>query len=338
MAQRRLVLPPRVALSVGLLIFWGVLSLAWALDFDLARARLQTAISLLAMYLVAVSFDVSKRELTAVCLLNILGGVIAAAAGVIFGFEEDGQRAVRGTLAVANQAGNPNGVAQSLLLPLALAIAMFLGSRRVHAAAAAAAGIAAIAGGILLTMSRTSLLAIAVMVCVLLYRTTRSKMLIAVGILIALLPAMPQLFFDRINRVVSAEDLTGTGRTEIWKVGVEGLGQFGVLGAGLSNFPLVYANLTGGGGAGAHNTFLMAWVELGAVGLILLIAAVVGHLLREIPDGDSLQGPLAAALKAACFGFVVVALAGDVLWQKAFWMPWILVIWASRVRSARPIA
>jgi hypothetical protein len=257
---------------------------------------------------------------------------------VIFGFEEDGQRAVRGTLAVGNQAGNPNAVAQSLLLPLALAIAMFLRSRQFVAAAAAAAGVAAIAGGILLTMSRTSLAAVAVMICVLLYRTTRSKMLIAVGIVIALLPAMPQLFFDRIGHVVGATDLTATGRTEIWKVGVEGLGQFGLFGAGLSNFPAVYASLAGGGGAAAHNTFLMTWVELGAVGLILLITAMVGHLLREIPDtGPSQHRPLAAAIKAACLGFMMVALAGDIVWQKAFWMPWILVIWASRVRAARPI-
>jgi O-antigen ligase len=99
----------------------------------------------------------------------------------------------------------------------------------------------------------------------------------------------------------------------------------------------VYASLAGGGGAGAHNTFLMTWVELGVIGLILLAAALVGHLLLDVPDSrDSRHGPLAAAIKATCFGFLVVALAGDVLWQKAFWMPWILVIWASRLRPARP--
>jgi O-antigen ligase len=333
--QRRLVRPPRAAVAVALFIVWGVITLTWAVDFDLAQARVQTAVSLLAMYLVAVCFDVSRRELTTVCLLTILGGVIAAAAGVIFGFEEDTQQAVRGTLAVANQTANPNSVAQSLLLPLALAIAMFLRSRRFYDAAASAIGVAAIAGGILLTMSRTSLVAVAAMICVLLYRTTRSRIWVAVGIVGALLPAMPQLFFDRIDRVVSAEDLTGTGRTEIWKVGVQALEEFGVFGAGLSNFPAVYGIYAGGEWRGAHNTFLMTWVELGAVGLILFVVALVGHLLRLVPDSaDSSYKGLVAAIKAACFGFMVVAVAGDVLWSKAFWMPWILVIWVSRLRPA----
>ena len=60
--QRRLVRPPLVALWVTVLVFWAVLSLAWAADVDRARTPAMTAVSLLAMYLVAGHTQFPKRS------------------------------------------------------------------------------------------------------------------------------------------------------------------------------------------------------------------------------------------------------------------------------------
>jgi O-antigen ligase len=337
--QQRMVRPPVAALWVGLLFLWGIMTLAWAVNLELAQGRLVTVVSLVAMYLAAVSFRVSEEDLRTVCVLTMLGGALAATAGVILGFEADGPRVARGTLAVAGLEANPNGVAQSLMLPLAMAAGLFLGSRRISVKAIAIAGVGAIGAGIFLTMSRASLAAVIMMIGVFLYRfRVRWQVLAIPGILGAVLPLMPDLFFERVGAVFSGQDATGAGRTEIWKVSIDALERFGWFGAGLSNHTAAYAMYAptppGGLSRSAHNTFLGTWVELGAVGLALLLVVFFVHLrTSKRSNGSTAEIAFPAAIEAACFGFLVIAFFGDVLWRKAVWMPWILAVWASRIRA-----
>ena len=341
--QRRLVRPPLVALWVTVLVFWAVLSLAWAADVDRARTPAMTAVSLLAMYLVAASYTVSEAELTTVCWLALIGGALAAAGGVVLGFDPDSGQTGRGTLSLGESSANPNAVAQSLLLPFAIGIGMFSGSRRTWTTVVAGVGIAAIAAGIFLTMSRGSLFAVAVTICVCLYRyRARPRVLVVVAILAALLPAMPDLFFHRAESVFTGEDATGAGRTEIWKIGVHSLDRFSVIGVGFANFAAAYdqyAYPAFGRSRVAHNMYLSTWVELGIVGLVLLALVLRGHWrLTKHAKIPSSQVPLAPALEAACIGFAVVGFFGDALWDKMFWTQWILIIWLSRTRHDRLIS
>jgi O-antigen ligase len=340
--QQRMVRPPLAALWVGLLFLWALVTFAWAVNPALAQARLTTAVSLAAMYVAAVSFRVSENELRTVCVLTMLGGVLAATAGVVLGFEADTPRAVRGTMmAVGGQEANPNGVAQSLLLPLAMAAGLFLASRRMRGKVIALGGIAAIGGGIFLTMSRASLAAVAMMMCILLYRfRVRWQVLAIVGVLGALLPLLPDLFFDRVGSLFTGADITGSGRTEIWAVSISSLERFGWFGAGLANHPAAYDMYAStpprGLSRGAHNLFLGTWVELGIVGLALLLAVFVAHLRTGTrTSGSMVKAAFPAAIEAACFGFLVIAFFGDILWRKAVWMPWILAVWASRTQVDR---
>jgi O-antigen ligase len=338
--ERRLVRPPLAALWVVLLFLWIIVTFGWALQLELARAWLSTAVSLVAMYLVAVSFRASKKELIIVGVFTMLGGALAATAGVILGFEANVVAKGRGTLAVGEILANPNGVAQNLLLPLAMAWAVFLASRCLRERTFAVLCVSAITVAILLTMARGSLAAVAIMMCVFLYRLrVRWQVLAIVGILIALLPFMPELLFERVGRLFTGEDTTGSGRTDIWQVGIQALQEFGWFGAGLSNFPAVY-NMYAytDSSRGAHNTFLQMWVELGAIGILLLVAVFWSHLRINRPTKSSLsEMSFPIAIEAACLGFMILALVGDVLWRKATWMPWILAVWASRIRADRPV-
>ena len=340
LVQNRLVWPPRAAVLIALLLLWATMTLAWAVNFEAAQSRVQTAVSLIGMYLVAVSFRVSKKELTTVCVLTMLGGAIAATAGVAVGFEDIADRTGRGlraTLSVGGSDANPNSAAQSFLLPLAIAIAMFLGTRRLWPRAFAAVAIGSMTTAIFLMMSRASLAALLVMMCVFMYRfRVRSQVLAVVAIVAALLPLMPDLFFSRIASVFTGDDSTGAGRTNIWSVGVDALQQFGWFGAGLSNFPHAYNLFVAGGTSkGAHNTFLSTWVELGIIGLALLVAAFVVHLRTgAATKGSMSETAFPIAIHAASFGIMVIAFFGDVLWFKTLWMPWILTVWASRVNAS----
>ena len=331
--RRRFVRPPPVALAVAALFVWVLASFAWAVDLERSQSQLVTAISLVAMYVAAISFQASETQLRRVCVLTAIGGVLAAAAIVMFGFEADAAGVARGTLSLGEREANANAAAQSLLLPLTLAVAALVSTRSALVRLAGIGGIAIIASGIFLTVSRSSLAAIALMFCLLLYRfRVRWQVLVAVGILGLLVPLMPGVFFDRIGNVFSGEDATGSGRTLIWGVGLDALPQYGIFGAGFANFPVVYNIFSHTTNArGAHNEYLGTWVDLGVIGLVLFVVALVGHLRLGKWTGSATLRPAAAAAQAACLGFLFIAFFSDVLWRKAFWIPWILAIWLSRL-------
>jgi O-antigen ligase len=338
--ERRLVRPPAAAFWVVLLFIWAIATLGWAIDFDLARARLPTALSLLALYLAAVSFKPSGRHLATVCVLTMLGGIVAATAGVILGFDSEAPRAARGTLAAGGIEANPNIVAMGLLLPLAVALVMLMSSRRMWVKGVAVVAAGAISAGIFLTMSRAGVAAVALMLCVLMYRyRVRWQLLAVVGVLAAVLAVMPDAFFDRVGRVFTGEDATGSGRTEIWKVGLQMLPQFGWLGAGLANFTSAYELYAPvpvlASAPGPHNTYLATWVELGVLGLALFLAAVLAHVRTSNSKGASmLPAGFPTAIEAVCIAFLLIAFFnGDVLYKKPFWMAWILAIWSWRARG-----
>jgi len=336
LVEKRLVKPPASALWFIALVLWAITTLAWSVSPEESSARLPTIFSILALYLAAVCFRVSEQELRIVCLLAMIGGALAATAGVITGFEADAARVERATLHVAglNSAANPNGVGQSLLLPVGMAMGLLLSSRNVLGRAVALGVIGAISAAIFLTMSRGNLLAMTIMLCVLLLRSRVSwQAVVVVGVLAALLTFMPDLFFERINVVITGEEPTGAGRTEIWKVGLALLSRFGWAGSGLDTFATAYATygVPGGAGRGSHNTYLGIWVELGVVGLALVAMLLFSHLriARYTRNSISKIG-FPVAIEAVCYAILVASCFGDDLWTKTFWAPWILAVWASR--------
>jgi O-antigen ligase len=171
-----------------------------------------------------------------------------------------------------------------------------------------------------------------VRLAVLAYRMQARKQIIAAGlVLLALSAAVPEWFYDRIGRVVAGDDATGAGRTEIWKLGLDALGDFWLFGAGLHNFPEVFKqySLTGQGGYGAHNSYLAVTVELGVIGLALMLAAVASHFLAVWRARRAGHGGLAlAATEAAAFGMLSGAMFGDRVWTKTIWLTWTLLTWA----------
>src|SRR5262245_15620539 len=217
LVQKRFVKPPASALWLIALVLWTITTLAWSVSPEDALARLPTILSILALYLVAVCFRVSERELRTVCLLAMIGGTLAATARILSGFEMDAPDAARAQMTVAGQTGNPNGVAASLLLPIGMAAGLLFSSRNVLGRVIALTAIAAIGAGIFLTVSRGGLLALTVMLCVLLVRSRmRWHLVVVVGVLAGLLHFMPDLFFQRIDLLISGDDSTGSGRTDIW--------------------------------------------------------------------------------------------------------------------------
>lgn len=331
--ERRLVRPPSAAVWWTLFTVWAFLSIAWAINPQLPINRIPRALGLIVVYLVAVCFRPSRKELYWVCVLTVLGGAVAAGMGYLFGLE--GGMQGRGRLTIGDMDSNPNWLGRMVLLPLALATAAAVGLRGAAQRGFAVGCAGLLAVGIYISMSRSALAGMIVVVMMLMYRLrARWQVLAACAVFLALSMTMPDRFYERVGAVVSGEDSTGSGRTEIWKVGLGALDQFWLFGAGLDNYVEVYRAELLGRGLTSHNMYLGMWVELGIIGFMLMVAGLAAQLLalqRRLRTGKG--GLVAIALEAAFFGMLVQMLFSDLLWTRTFWLTLTLMAWAAQAHK-----
>jgi O-antigen ligase len=342
LVHKRVQRPAVAALWWTLFICWGLATALWCLDREALLHRLPTAISLLLFYLVVVSLRFRRKEISWVIAITILGGCLAAgftAYQFHSGYFYHGTTQ-RASLAVEGRETDPNQLAASLLLPIALAFGSFLSSSGSKSRITSLSAVALMVLALLLSMSRGGLLSLAVMIAVFLYRLRFSRrMLIPVVILLGLLGAVPSYFFERFR---DAMITGGAGRLSIWTVGLQLIRNFGVFGAGLSNFPVAYNLFPGVGpqfhgfGRASHNIYLEMAVELGIPGLLLFFLAVRSQL-KTGPHGRILLSRVSedqarqVACQAACCAVLVAGIFLDILWRKTFWFSWILMAVVSQL-------
>lgn len=343
LADKRLERPPRTALWWSLFVLWGCASMLWAADPHAALIRLPTFLSLWVLYLAASSFRLRKNEMQWIVLMVILGGCAAALFAVYQfygGVHYAGRyQTNRETLALGESETNPNKLALAFLLPLSLALAQFLGSRRRLVKLAMLAGVAVIGVAIFLTMSRGGLLSLLVVLVLFSIRLkVGRKVLVVAALLSALTMTMPQEFFDRIKG--ESGGAGGAGRLYIWKVGWKLFKDHAIVGAGFDNFPVVYNRYAGdapvfeGFGRGSHNVYLKVVVDLGLVGFLFFLLAINSqrNLVASCKQYSS-HGPptLLVASEAAFWAVLTFSFFGDPLYDKAFWLPWIMLTFAIKM-------
>jgi hypothetical protein len=328
LATKRLSNPPRAALWWSLFVLWGVATLGWAANPEFAWQRLPTALSLLFLYLIATAFRITKKEMSAVIILAVLGGCAAAIiasrqfyGGAVF------QETSRSSLMFGDRETDPNQFAASLLMPLSLALGFLMLSRSWIVRGGAIAAIATLSLALLLSMSRGGLVAALAVIFVYVNRLGVSRrILVAVACLTIFLLFMPHTFFVRL-----ALPDRGAGRFDIWLASLGLLPRYGFFGAGWSNFVVAYTDIAGnapkfqGYTRGSHSVYLGMLIEVGIIGLTFLLLAFRSQF-REA------RNRFLVPYLAACWGMVVMGLTLDIVWRKSFWFCWILLAMAVRVR------
>ena len=334
--------PPRAALWWFLFILWGAVTALWALDAGIVLGRLQTSVALFLLYLLAVSFRVSERELSHIGVFAIVGGIVAAAYTDYIYSQGVSLYGVTGraSLISGERGTDPNQFATSLLLPLGLVLGRFLTARRWLERLLLLCATLVIGTSLYLTMSRGALVGLVIMVLSYLYHTRANWRAwlpaTALGLVVIWLPDQ---FFQRLDMPYEA---ASAGRLDIWRVGFRALREYGIVGAGLSNFPFAYDEFAGyqygfqDYTRGAHNIFLGMWVELGIVGLFFMMAAITSQLRsvrawrREVAEE---RDPHLLAVESVCLGVLASGFFLDIVWRKAFWLPWILLVLAKRAQK-----
>lgn len=339
--SRRLIPPPRSSLWWIGFTLWSVATATWALRPTTSFEFLPTVLALLTLYVASSCFRYTDAELRKVTYLAIAGGC-AAAVWTIYLFYQGARwtevSPVRASLILGSRQTNPNVLAMSLLLPIALAFGYFLSYKRGFAKLAMLLALIVTTLGLLLTMSRGAIVAFIVLLFVYVRRLrVRLRIAMPIAVLAVLLSLMPVGFFTRFQ---TAAKTGGAGRLDIWTVGLSALKHYGVIGAGLNNFPLAYTNYMGeaphfkGASRDAHNTFLNIGVESGVIGLFLFVAAIRSSLRVRHQAKPGTSDNLLLAAEAACWSMLAFGMFGTNLWNKAFWFSWTLLAAATQIASA----
>lgn len=285
-----------------LYLIWCLSSAAWAVDAGLSMNRLETLVQLVALYLMGCNLINSKEKLKFFSTFYLLGVLAAATVSIFSTLASD--FTVRASV---SELQDPNWYARALGVGLILSIYMIASSARFsHKTSFFLVGFAALVG-IILSGSRGTWLTLIVTLAIAVILTKNLKLKLLVIMLVILftvfsspiINTLPTMVGNRITSLGDDMGDRGSGRMDIWMVGLEMVKDNYLLGVGLDNYPKVYNNYLvaappeikdRGVNRDPHSTLLSITAELGAVGFILFIAMLASSLaVAKRASNDSIR-------------------------------------------------
>ena len=321
----------------GLTLFWSINPHATIADFAVLASQV-----LLFVALVVTRFDEGTLRRFGTALL--IGGVLVVLYGlaqltVLGGLPAPDGRAAR----FGNDLLGANNQAAALLLPIAIAggraLVGSVRSRVIHWAL-----LLLLLFGVLMTGSRGGLLSTAVVLGTVLLlsparRSTRLGLVGAAAVLvIVVFVAAP----GGVGARQLKEGTSSSGRSDIWAVGLHSCRLYCLTGAGGGAFPTVYhqeleatpeARIQERGSTfEPHNIFLLAVIEVGVIGLLLILVGLGSAFVTSLRLPVDLRAPPAGAL----LGTVVSSFFLSNLEFKFFWAVLAYVAISGTVAAGRP--
>jgi O-antigen ligase len=316
---------------------WAGLSMAWSIDTASTALLFGTILQLFLLTTILALYPASKADITAVLATVVASGIFAACYGLVGFFSGRVYGTGVSRLSLKTDSGlivDPNAFATSFVLPIAIAFAALSSSRSVPVRVLSGLAIVLMMVGVLLSGSRGGLLSTLLVLAYYMVRGRQRALTLALGAAGLGLSA----FFPTVWARFATDDGaagSGTGRTFIWATGLRtfkehflGGSGFGTYGAVYDkNFFGVYQQVFQGWTRPGHSLIVSSLVELGVIGLALILAAwfLTFRQMRDIRRGSSYY-PIRIALEAALVGLFYEALTIDTLYIKYYWLAFALVL------------
>ena len=312
------------------LLFTGFngVTFLWSIDRSATLDRFVILTSLVALYAIVLLVPITREDVERLKTGIVVGATAACAYGFVLlltgRLPEEGAGLPRfATAGGVGDAADPNITAAVLVLPLVLAVSKTMRAERALLRMAYAGATLLIGTGLLLTASRGGLLGALVAVVVLVAHEKRPAVITSSVIAVALVVGAVGFLlapeqFERLDKPGS------TGRTNIWLVGLIACEHYCLTGSGLNTFEDVHREtaLEAAEASGLrlgeppHNLLLGVGVELGILGVVLLLAGLATTVmpLRRLPKLR--RGPPLAAIT----GLLVANIFLANLHFKYFWL------------------
>jgi O-antigen ligase len=348
--------------ALVLFVAWCFLSTAWS--EDTGKALLSATEYALSGLLLLVTYTAvqSKRDLGRVLTAFLFG----ACAAIIYAFispaaSEEGR--------LANVVLGPNVLGEALVCGLAIGFALIVMYRSPAMRVVTIAATIFVGVGILLTTSRSALIALIASLVTAVALAGRWRMValcvtlvLAGGTYIYFKQFAPASARQRIEQPLSSQQRSSDGRNTIWTLAVRAFEENPVTGVGAGNFRVVQRQfllrpgvdrartqfsevIDDPHGKVAHNSFLSVASELGVVGLVLFVFLIgfgaasllkAASLFKKLGDGR--MQVLAICLVVAMVGSLGVQMFQSQQQEKVIWLllglgPALLAIARSEARE-----
>jgi O-antigen ligase len=331
---------PAITGALALFVAWTALSTVWARRPDLASGAVFTLVLSSALFPIVFTAVRAPRHARWVCAAFVAGALMSALIGLATasGSEpgDEGRLAAPGIN--SNQLGGYLAVAA--ILAVALACDRELPAPRRTACAGAAVLCLPL---LLLTGSRGALLGLAVALVAAPFAAPAGRRGGAAGLAVAAVLFGVVCFVTIapgpvVQRIAHA-DTSGSGRTDIWRMGVRMVAAQPFTGVGAGNFSVATVDYLLRPGATkravyivdepkvAHNIYLEVLAELGLPGLALFAAIAGGGLFaartavhRAAGRGRRETELLARGLLLALLAMLASAFSSSELFNKQLWL------------------
>jgi O-antigen ligase len=266
---------------------WATLSLLWATSVGVGVSSLSRYAPNILLLPIAYTAIRTRRDLMLVIGAIVFGAFVAATFGIL---QPPNPNLIEESSRASGTVGDPNELAAFLLVGLALAAGIALGKGRSPLLRlTAAVTVPLCAAGIFLSLSRGGLIALGVLLIAGTFFAGRWRL--AITAMLVAVVAGGVLYFTELAPLPAREHVTtaggGTGRSDIWKLGLRMVRAHPVAGVGVGNFPVVspdYALQPGtlvradlifsAAPKVTHNTYLEVMSEMGLPGFLLFMAAI----------------------------------------------------------------
>jgi hypothetical protein len=297
-----IVKPDRALWAWCFYLCWATSSLLWATRGDESLSFLTTLLTLFALYAVVTFLPFTPDESKTILVGAILSGTVISCYSLyisLHGSAEstvrifNGERRTFLQLPGGSDLADPNHTAAGLLLPIALSVAFIVGARSRVQRTLATIAFALLSVGVYENNSRGAMIALAVMAAYFVARSSH-RWILAAGF--TLLAAVITLTNNPIINRFTHDDLQGSGRGSIWKVGLLAFKEHWLSGIGIANFPVAYdsgflrtSQLVFKWHQPGHSIVFSTAVELGLVGVALLATTALAQftMLRTVPRGPA---------------------------------------------------
>lgn len=320
-----------------LFLAWGAVSLLWAEDAGKGLESLYRYALNLVFFLIVFTGVRRREHAVWVLAAFLIGASLSAVSGVLDPAPPDNPN----DLSRLGGAGvDPNTLAALLVAALGIAAAFAAGWRYSPLVRVLSLGaIAFCAAGIFMSLSRSGLIALGVMLVAAVFLAGRWRP--AAAVLLAVLALGAVGYFTTYADPMARERVTTaeTGRTDIWAIAWRMVEANAWQGVGVGNFTVASIHYLLEPGAikrddfivgrprVAHNTYLEVLAELGIVGLCLFLAIVacsLGWTLRAARAfrrlGDRRMELLTRALLISMLGLLASCFFLSEEFNKQLWL------------------
>lgn len=352
--ERRLVLPGKAGLAWLGYAVWVSMTLLWAIDVEKSTLILWASfLQLIVFYVLTTITPIEERDFKFVLSTYIVGCMIAS----VFGAYVFAHAAASGAMhsALLSQGrlkahfGGDNKLdsdifSASFVFPISIVVINILRTRWSLKKVLFIGAFGVLLIGQLVVAARGGILADCVMLAYIFWKTPYKAQLSFVGVTGFLLSLIyPTTIWARF---LTPDETGGSGRIEIWKVGLASLKQYWLFGAGFQNFEnafdryflKVWNSFNPNWHRAPHNILLEAAVELGVVGLTLLVlgwwntSRSMSHIAKDDPLYD-----YRIAIEAGVLGtFVAGLFVGIMLYKFVWWQFSLIALWRQVSLARRP--